>query len=71
MELDAIAAVVIGGTPFSGGRGSIWGTLLGVLIMTIIINLMNILNVPPSYQGTAKGIIILLAVALYRGRENE
>ena len=69
MELDAIAAVIVGGTPFCGGRGSVWGTFLGVLIMTIIINLMNILNVPPAYQGTAKGVIILLAITLYRVKE--
>ena len=69
MELDAIASVIVGGTLFAGGKGSIWGSFLGVLIMTIIINLMNILNVTPAFQGTAKGIIILLAITLYRVRE--
>jgi ribose/xylose/arabinose/galactoside ABC-type transport system permease subunit len=68
VELDAIAAVVIGGTSLFGGVGTLWGTLLGTFIIVIINNLLNLLNVSPYMQGIAKGIIILLAIALYRKR---
>lgn len=62
MELDAIAAVVIGGASLYGGRGSIIGTLFGVLIMVMIRNGMNLLGVSPFWQGTAIGTIIIVAV---------
>lgn len=61
-EMDAIAAVVIGGTSMSGGRGSILGTLFGTLIIGIINNMMNLLGVPPFLQGAVKGAIIIAAV---------
>ena len=61
-ELDAIAAVVIGGTPLSGGKGSIWGTVIGAVILGIINNMLNMLGVSPYLQGTVKGFVILLAV---------
>lgn len=64
MELDAIAAVVIGGASLFGGRGSIVGTLFGVLIMVMIRNGMNLLGVSPFWQGTAIGTIIIAAVLL-------
>jgi len=63
-ELDAIAAVVIGGTSLSGGIGKIWGTLLGVLIVGAINNGLDLLNVSSYYQQIAKGAIIVLAVAI-------
>ncbi len=66
LELDAIAAVVLGGTSLFGGVGSLWGTLLGALIISMINNLLNLLNVSPYAQGIAKGVIILVAVALYK-----
>ncbi len=66
LELDAIAAVVIGGTSLFGGIGTIWGSLLGTLIITMINNLLNLLNVSPYMQGLAKGIIILVAITLYK-----
>ena len=69
LELDAIASVVLGGTSLFGGTGSLWGTLLGALIISMINNLLNLLNVSPYTQGIAKGLIILVAVALYRRRE--
>jgi ribose/xylose/arabinose/galactoside ABC-type transport system permease subunit len=69
VELDAIAAVVIGGTSLFGGTGTVRGTLLGTLIIAIVNNLLNLLNVSPYTQGIAKGLIILLAIALYRKRE--
>lgn len=61
-ELDAIAAVVIGGTSLMGGRGRIVGTLIGALIMGSIDNGLNLLNVSSFYQQIVKGGVILLAV---------
>jgi len=65
-ELDAIAAVVIGGTSLSGGRGSVWGTLVGALILFILSNIFNILNVPSYSQDVFKGLIILGAVLIQK-----
>jgi ribose/xylose/arabinose/galactoside ABC-type transport system permease subunit len=64
-ELDAIAAVVIGGTSLSGGKGSVGGTVVGVLIMGLIINIMNLLEIEAYPQAMAKGIIIVAALALH------
>lgn len=61
-ELDAIAAVVIGGTRLSGGVGGVGGTLLGVLLMGVIGNGLDLLNVPSYYQQIVKGVIIIGAV---------
>jgi len=66
MELDAIAAVVIGGASLAGGRGSIIGTLIGVLIMVMIRNGLNLLGVSPFWQGSAIGSIIILALLAER-----
>jgi ribose transport system permease protein len=66
MELDAIAAVVIGGASLYGGRGSVIGTLMGVFIMVMIRNGMNLLEVSPFWQGTAIGSIIIAAVLVER-----
>lgn len=63
-EMDAIAAVVIGGTSMTGGEGNIAGTVIGVLIIGIISNGMNLLNVSQGVQRMAKGIIIILAVVI-------
>lgn len=63
-ELDAIAAVVLGGTSLVGGVGTIIGTLLGTLIIGIINNGMNLLSVPYFYQLIVKGLVILVAVWL-------
>lgn len=65
-ELDSIAAVVIGGTSLSGGRGSVWGTVLGCLIIGVLNNGLFLLNVSPFWQQVVKGAVILLAVALDR-----
>lgn len=65
-ELDAIAAVVIGGTSLAGGRGRIVGTLIGALIIGVIDNGLNLLNVSSFYQQIVKGGVILLAVLLDR-----
>lgn len=62
-ELDAIAGVVLGGTPLSGGYGRVWGTLIGILLMGLITNLLILSNVSVYWQGAVKGAIILTAVA--------
>ena len=61
-ELDAIAAVVLGGTSLMGGTGGIWGTLIGAFIIGVLNNGFNLLNVSPYYQLIAKGAIIIIAV---------
>ena len=66
LELDAIAAVVIGGASLFGGRGSIVGTLIGVFIMVMIRNGLNLLGVSPFWQGSAIGGIIVAAVFIER-----
>tara|TARA_R110000751_G_scaffold189187_2_gene295161 strand:+ start:24704 stop:26566 length:1863 start_codon:yes stop_codon:yes gene_type:complete len=63
-ELDAIAAVVIGGTAIRGGEGSVWGAFVGALIIGIVANLFNLLGVGPAWQQVAKGAIIIIAVTL-------
>jgi ribose transport system permease protein len=66
MELDVIATVVIGGTSLTGGKGSAFNTLLGVLILGMIGNIMNLMNIPAYSQQVIKGLIIILAVLLQR-----
>ena len=61
-ELDAIAAVVVGGTSLSGGEGSVVGTIIGALIIGVLNNGLNLINVSPFYQAIVKGLVILLAV---------
>jgi ribose transport system permease protein len=63
-ELDSIAAVVIGGTSLSGGRGSVMGTVLGCLIIGVLNNGLFLLNVSPFWQQVVKGLVILAAVAI-------
>lgn len=65
-ELDAIAAVVLGGTSMSGGVGTISGTVIGALIIGLLNNALNLLQVPSYYQDVAKGVVILIAVLLDR-----
>jgi D-xylose transport system permease protein len=62
MELDAIAACVIGGTALKGGRGSVWGVIFGALIMTTLLNGMTLLAVPPEIKFIARGAVLTLAV---------
>lgn len=70
-ELDAIAAVVLGGTSLSGGRGWIFGTLVGALLIGILNNGLNLLGVSSFYQQVIKGVVILLAVLLDRANKNK
>jgi ribose transport system permease protein len=65
-ELDSIAAVIVGGTRLSGGKGSIIGTFLGVLILGMLNNILNLMNVSPYLQGFVKGLIIIFAVLLQK-----
>ena len=65
-ELDAIAAVVIGGTSLAGGRGRLFGTFIGVLIIGVLNNGLNIIGVSAFFQQFIKGLVILLAVILDR-----
>ncbi|QLQ14603.1 MAG: ABC transporter permease [Micropruina sp.] len=64
IELDAITAAVIGGTSFSGGIGTIWGTIVGALIIGIINNGLDLLNVSPFMQQVVKGAIIVIAIII-------
>ena len=68
-EMDAIAAVAIGGTSMSGGRGKIIGTFLGVLMLRMISTILIMANIPPFLNGLVKGVIIIVAVLAQR-REN-
>jgi len=71
--MDAIAAAVIGGTSTLGGRGSISGTILGVLIIGVLVNALTFMNVPVNAQSAIKGLVILLAIvadALLVSRRN-
>jgi D-xylose transport system permease protein len=64
LELDAIAAAIIGGTSLAGGRGRVLGAILGALLMGSLNNGMSLMNVPTFYQDTARGAVLLFAVAL-------
>ena len=63
-ELDAIAAVVIGGTSLSGGKGTVWGTVMGAIIIGVLNNGLVLLDVSPFWQKVVKGGVILLAVII-------
>ena len=69
-EMDAIAAVVLGGTSLAGGKGRIFGTLIGALIIGTLNNGMNLLGISSFYQQIVKGIVILIAVLLDRRSSN-
>ncbi|WP_323014110.1 ABC transporter permease [Devosia sp.] len=70
-ELEAIAAVIIGGTTLKGGYGRVWGTVVGVVILGLIGNILNLQSfISPYLNGAFQGVIIILAVLLQRGRGN-
>jgi len=64
IEMQAMGAVVIGGTSISGGKGGIFGTFLGVFLMGLISNSLNMLQASPYLQDLATGLLIILAVAV-------
>jgi ribose transport system permease protein len=70
-ELDAIAAVVVGGTSLFGGRGSIWGTLAGAFFIGVLNNGLNLYRVSPYDQLIVKGAVLLAATALDRRRNSK
>ena len=61
-EMDAIAAVVLGGTSMSGGRGRLMGTVIGAVVIGVLSNGMNLLGINTSWQYVVQGVVILLAV---------
>ncbi len=65
-EMDAIASVFLGGTSMSGGKGRIFGTLIGALIIGTLNNGLNLLGVSTFYQQIVKGIVIIIAVLIDR-----
>jgi len=69
-EMDAIAAVVVGGTSMSGGKGSILGTVFGMLIIAVMNNLLNLMGVPPFLREAFKGFIVVVAVLLQKKEKN-
>jgi len=69
LELDSIAAVLLGGTVLGGGRGGMAGTIPGVLVLATLSNVFNQLGVDTWYQQIAKGAIIVLAVTVYRRKD--
>lgn len=64
LELDVIAAVIIGGTKLIGGEGTMWGTVIGVVLMGVLRNGLVLLGIPPFWQTTAIGCVIVLAVGI-------
>lgn len=71
MELQAIAAVILGGTSIYGGEGAVWRSFAGVMLLALINNGFNILNANPFYRDLTTGLIIVLAVALSAGKKKQ
>lgn len=70
MELDAIAAVVLGGTSLFGGRGGVFGTVIAVFLLSVLRNLFNLMNLGSFFQMVATGIILVVAIVLNKAIEN-
>ncbi len=68
-ELDAIAIAIIGGTSMAGGKGTIWGAMLGAMILGIISNILVMWSIAPNLQGLIKGLVIIVAVLIQRGKK--
>lgn len=69
-EMESIAAVIVGGGSMFGGVGTVWGTGVGVLLFGVINSILNLLGISPYWQGTIKGVLILMAVALSQVRRS-
>ena len=70
-DLESIAVVVIGGTVLAGGRGGIWGTIAGVMVFSLIDSIFNVAGVDAFVKQVLRGVIIVVAVALYAMRSKE
>jgi ribose transport system permease protein len=70
MELDSIAAVLIGGTAFGGGKGRAEGTVAGVLILTVLFNIFNLMGISRFAHLIVKGVVVIIGVALYSTRKH-
>jgi len=68
-EMDAIAAVIIGGTAMAGGRGTVWGTVAGCFMLQIIQNMLNMAGMSPYLQGVFKGLIIIVSVFIQKQKQ--
>ncbi|MCD8349508.1 MAG: ABC transporter permease [Planctomycetaceae bacterium] len=68
-EMDAIAAVIIGGTAMAGGRGTVWGTVVGCFMLQIIQNMLNMAGISPYLQGVIKGIVIICSVFIQKQKQ--
>ena len=68
-ELDAIAAVIIGGTVMTGGRGTVWGNVIGCFMLQIIQNMLNMADLSPHLQGVVKGLVIIVSVYIQKQRQ--
>ena len=68
-EMDAIAAVIIGGTAMVGGRGTVWGTIIGAITLGVINNMLNMVGISPYLQGAVKGLVIVGAVFIQRQKQ--
>jgi ribose transport system permease protein len=66
-EIDCVIAAVLGGTDINGGRGTVFGMLIGALIVGVLSNVLNMLGLPLYYQNVIKGIVLVLAIVLNRG----
>jgi ribose/xylose/arabinose/galactoside ABC-type transport system permease subunit len=66
LNLDSIAAVIVGGTSFAGGRGGIGGTVIGVVLLSVLVNVVFVANVPTPVQLVLKGLVIVGAVVMYQ-----
>jgi ribose transport system permease protein len=69
-EMESIAAVIVGGGSMFGGVGTVWGTGVGVLLFGAINSILNLMGISPYWQGTIKGVLVLLAVALSQLRRS-
>ena len=65
MELEAIAAVLIGGATLSGGKGSVVGTIIGVFVLGILANIFSLMGIEVWYQDVVRGIVLLIIIASY------
>ncbi len=63
--LQSITPVVLGGTTLAGGKGGIWGTLIGVYLLIMVRNLLNFMDISSYYQWIIEGLIIIIAVSFY------